>query len=83
MDYLSQKAYFEENDNYHDFDGNRLDYNKFLKVVRNMIIENLAKFHNDEKLFKKYQWYKEYYNDTVKKVLCQLSQEQQDEYLIK
>lgn len=83
LDYLSQKAYFEENDKYYDFDGNRLDYNKFLKVVRNMIIENLAKFHNDEKLFKKYQWYKKYYNDTVKKVLCQLSQEQQDEFLIK
>lgn len=80
LDYLSQKAYFEDNDNYHDFEGNRLDYNKFLKVVRNMIIENLAKFHNDEKLSKKYQWYKEYYNDTIKKVLCQ---EQQDEYLIK
>lgn len=80
LDYLSQKVYFKDNDNYHDFEGNRLDYNRFLKIIRNMIIEDLIKFENDNKLLAKYQWYKEYYNDTIKKVLCQ---EQQDEFLIK
>ena len=80
LDYLSQKAYFEENDNYHDFEGNRLDYNQFLKNLKILITDNLEQYNNNEKVLEKYQWYKEYYNDTIKKVLCQ---EQQDEFLIK
>lgn len=80
LDYLSQKAYFEENDNYYDFDRNRLDYNQFLKNTKKLITNSLEQYNNNEKVLEKYQWYKEYYNDTIKKVLCQ---EQQDEYLIK
>lgn len=80
FDYLSQKAYFEENDNYHDIEGNRLDYNQFLKNLKILITDNLEQYNDNERVLIKYQWYKEYYNDTVKKVLCQ---EQQDEFLIK
>ena len=80
LDYLSQKAYFEENDNYYDFDRNRLDYNQFLKNTKKLITNSLEQYNNNEKVLEKYQWYKEYYNDTIKKVLCQ---EQQDEFLIK
>lgn len=80
LDYLSQKAYFEDNDNYYDFEGNRLDYNQFLKNLKILITDNLEQYNDNERVLIKYQWYKEYYNDTVKKVLCQ---EQQDEFLIK
>ena len=80
LDYLSQKAYFEDNDNYYDFEGNRLDYNRFLKNTKNLIMDNLYQHQNNKKVYEKYLWYKNYYNDTIQKVLLP---EQQDEYLIK
>ena len=80
LDYLAQKEYYEKNNNYNDYEGNKLDYNRFLKNTKKLIMDNLYQHQNNKKVYEKYLWYKNYYNDTIQKVL---PPEQQDEYLIK
>ena len=84
LDYLSQSS---------EFYANEYEYYDLLLKVKRLVERNLNccnsslintdceyKITEIKKVLYKYQWYKEYYNDTIKKVLCQ---EQQDEYLIK
>lgn len=63
--------------------GDKEGYYELLKGIKQMIGSKFRN-NNDEdiekRILEKYEWYKEYYNDTIKKVLCQ---EQQDEFLIK
>ena len=48
------------------------------------MIGSMFRNNNDEdiekRILEKYEWYKEYYNDTIQRVL---PSEQQDEFLIK
>lgn len=77
LDYLGCEVNYK-NDKY--LEKQVEDYKSFLMNVKNLIVKNIEIFKNNDNIYSKYLWYKNYYNDTIKKVLCQ---EQQDEFLIK
>lgn len=58
LDFLSQHS---------EFDDPELYYN-YIICVRNFIITSINSFSNNSKIIKKYEWLKNYYNITVKKV---------------
>ncbi len=55
LDYLKQKNEFEDSYAYFDF----------MLKTKNFITENLSEFKRNEKLYKKYEWLKWYYNETI------------------
>lgn len=77
IDYLSQKAYYES-DKYLDKIIN--DYLGFLRNIRSLIMKSQKKFKNNSNIYSKYEWYKTYYNDTIKQVI---HPSKHDEFLIK
>lgn len=55
LDYLKQ--YNELDDIY--------AYLDFISNTRDFIIKNLSKFKENERVYKKYEWLKRYYNETI------------------
>lgn len=66
LDYLKQKNEFVDSDAYIEFIFNTKDF----------IVENLSKFRENEKVYKKYEWFKQYYNETINTVCSEEGVEQ-------
>jgi hypothetical protein len=79
LDYLYMKIYSCISSENKDESA---EYLKSLLEIKNNVEKNILKFkdRDNEKLLIKYQWYKNYYNDTIQKIL---PSEQKDEFLIK
>lgn len=58
LDFLSQHS---------EFDDPELYYN-YIIYVRNFIITSINAYSNDSRIIKKYEWLRNYYNKTVRKV---------------
>lgn len=81
LDYLHMKIYScTSSENNKDESA---EYLNSLLEIKNNVERNILKFkdRDNEKLLIKYQWYKNYYNDTVNKVANKLNKP--EEYLIK
>lgn len=81
IDYLSQKEYFEENDNYYNCNNERLTYNQLLLQAKDKIEMNIKTFKEQGKVLDKFNWFKDYHNNIVLK--SESLQDNKDKYLIK
>lgn len=76
MEYLGQLLKKDKNDNWFYLDYLSQDqeiddpncYPCVLYKVKKHVINNLNSTRNNRKIFKKYQWFAKYYNDTVRKL---------------
>ena len=70
LNYLKQNSYMDD----------YVDYQNYLKYMRDFLICNLQQYQNNERVVEKYQWYKEYYNEVIKQ---QIKDDYQNLFLIK
>ena len=56
LDYLRQ---------YQELDYPEFDYYLWLNTIRDYLVQNLNSYHSDEKIYPKYRWMLEYWNDVL------------------
>lgn len=81
IDYLSQEEYFEENDNYWNCNNERLTYGQLFSQAKDQIEMSIETFKEQNKVLDKFNWFKDYHNNTVLK--SESLKNNKDKYLIK